>query len=332
MRNAIAKVRQWWSNGRSGPAPAVPFEVTCVCGRATTGWRQAKSQAFACPECKQSLFVFPVSPLPPVAPLEGEPPPPVPAALAPGTRPLWFWPAVAGGGTLAVVTLVFAFVLWHLLSLPPGADRTSQATAADAEAQWAQGRKALAIGEFRQAADKLNAAAVLLRAKPDLLPAAEGRKLLNQQREADLLFRWDRDGRKATEKLFENLNNDPDLLREYRDRVLIFDAEVRRDPRGVYHVEYRRLQVRELVRLDLQDFKLLQRLPLQEPQRLIFAGRLADATRAGGAGPWVVRLEPDSGVLLTDIEAASICTGSQPVDAALQEVIQWQTKWVENPP
>jgi hypothetical protein len=79
----------------------------------------------------------------------------------------------------------------------------------------------------------------------------------------------------------------------------------------------------------VQDFKLFQRLPLQESQRLIFAARLTDIHQAGGV--WMVRLEPDSGVLLTDTEATSISTGV-PVDAALQDVIQRQTAWVANPP
>ncbi len=329
MFNAIVKIRQWWNTERAPALPVVPFEVACVCGRVVNGLRKAKQQVFACPECGRSLFIFPVSPLPALAPTEGQPKPSLPLPAAPG-QPFWFWPAVAGGATLAVVLVIFAFVLSYLASNPPGTDRDNQPTAGEVEAQWALGRKSLASGYFPQAEKELAAARAMLDRQPDMLSAPEARKLLNQQREAALLAEWAAKGSKAPEKLFENLNNDPDLVREYRGRVLVFDAEVRREVRGGYHVDHRRPKLRDLVRLDLADFKLLQRLPLQEPQRLIFAGRLADAQRQAG-DPWTVRLEPDSGVLLTDVETASICT-FEPVDAGMEEVIRRQREWVANPP
>src|SRR5207244_3613477 len=153
------------------------------------------------------------------------------------------------------------------------------ATPAEIESLWEQGRQALTKCDFAQAASELGTARTLLDRQPDLLSPVRKRLLLNQQREAALLAEWAADGAKQPEQLFKR-DNDPDLLlRGYRGHVLVFDTDVRRDPRDQYHVEHRRPTVGELIRLDLQNFKLLHRLPLMEPQRLIFAGRLADARR-----------------------------------------------------
>jgi hypothetical protein len=324
--NAIVKVRQWWSNGHVAAVPVVPFTVACSCGRSVAGQRKLQPQVLPCPGCGRSLFIFPISPFA----VDGTVAPPDVVAPAPtAQRPIWFWPVIAAGVTLALVAILFTILIRAFLTDSSDTSSPKQPTPEVIEQRWSQGRRALATGDFAQATRELTDARTALDQHADLLPAARKRLLLNQQREAELLADWASKGGKQPELLFGNLNNDPDLLRVYRQQVLVFDADLRRDPLGQYHIDYRRPKVAELVRLDLQNFKLIQKLPLMEPQRVIFAGRLAAARRAAD-GLWLVTLEPDSGVLLTDVEAANIAAG--PPNEQRPETIQRQTKWVEDGP
>ena len=78
----------------------------------------------------------------------------------------------------------------------------------------------------------------------------------------------------------------------------------------------------ERVEEELSDLGLLRRLPLDRPQRLLFGARLASVRREPGRG-WVVRLEADSGVLITDPGAAVACFLS-PEDEEVHELLQRQ--------
>src|SRR5262249_36581119 len=117
---------------------------------------------------------------------------------------------------------------------------------------------------------------------------------------------------------------------DYRGRGVIFDDMVRRDDEGravlVNHV----VQLNdERVRLALEDLAALQDLPLDDEPRLIFGARLRSCTREQG-GEWVVRFEPNSGVLFTEAEAVEACF---PVPAdELRKVTRRQQKWVDERP
>ena len=65
-----------------------------------------------------------------------------------------------------------------------------------------------------------------------------------------------------------------------------------------------------------------------EPRRMLFGARLAGLAREerGGHGLWVIRLDPDSGVLLTDEDTAGAC-GPRPLDPGLREVLRRQADW-----
>ena len=82
---------------------------------------------------------------------------------------------------------------------------------------------------------------------------------------------------------------------------------------------------------DLQEFnraqamlKLLGNLPLDEPKRVLFGARLVNIRREA-EGTCVVRFEPDSGVLLTDVASAGL--GIMIPDPPLQQSLQQQRKW-----
>ncbi len=328
MLNAIVKVRHWWSNGHVAALPVVPFEVACTCGRSVSGQRQLQSLVLPCPGCGRPVFVLPISPFA----VDGTIAPPAASPSAPlAGRPIWFWPVIAAGTTLLLAALFFTVLIAYYVSDTDANRGTRRPTAEAVEQHWKEGQRAWADHDFPQALREFSEAATPLEQSPDLLPLARRRLLLNQRREAELLADWANSpkGAKQPELLFGNLNVDPDLLGVYRHHVLVFDVDVRRDPLGQYHIEYRRPKIGDLVRLDVQNFKLLQKLPLTEPLHLIFAARLADA-RHTADGPWLVTLEPDSGVLLTDIEAANFVTGP-PLDQRA-EAIQRQTKWVEDSP
>jgi hypothetical protein len=70
----------------------------------------------------------------------------------------------------------------------------------------------------------------------------------------------------------------------------------------------------------------LQLVPLDPPPRLIFGGRLAGLAREAGGG-WVVRFEPDSGVLLTDAAALAACSPVPP-DADALQTLRRQEEWL----
>jgi hypothetical protein len=83
----------------------------------------------------------------------------------------------------------------------------------------------------------------------------------------------------------------------------------------------------ERAHLELGDLQLLERLPLTQAQRVVFGGRLAGVRREPGRG-WVVRLEPDSGVLLTDLGALAACLpdpDGPPVQALRDRQVEWIT-------
>src|SRR5208337_3171138 len=89
------------------------------------------------------------------------------------------------------------------------------------------------------------------------------------------------------------------LIHRLLGKTFIFDADVRRDAAGRYEAKLRRPIEGLLLRFDLQNMAMLRHLPLDAPQRLLFAARLDQVSRDPAGA--VIRLQPDSGVLLTDV-------------------------------
>lgn len=77
--------------------------------------------------------------------------------------------------------------------------------------------------------------------------------------------------------------------------------------------------------LDLNELALLRQLPLDSPRRVVFLARLASVRREPGRG-WVVRLQADSGVLVTEAGAARVACpalGGAEFDAVLARQRIW---------
>src|SRR5262245_49853733 len=88
--------RKWGPSGKRG-APSCPFRIACSCGQVLQGMRSARHQVIICPGCRESYFIFPRSPLPPVESAEGLP------SLSVVAAPPWRKPVLAAGLTLLVV-------------------------------------------------------------------------------------------------------------------------------------------------------------------------------------------------------------------------------------
>jgi len=298
------------------------YELTCPCGQAVTGQRQARHQVVSCPACARPVFVLPLSPR------EG-------TAGSYRMRRRWSelraWrgPLVAGGLTLGLLLALFVLVLPMLGR--GGSDPGEPSVAEGTLGAMASARRALEAGRFHAALRELNAAIAQRdrRSGPGLSPA-QHRQLNQLQRQADLLTRL------SPLSLQEVLARvaavrDPEeraeQFKDHRGKTVIFDDAVTRDAEGrPALVSYEVTVGDRPARLALEDLALLHDLPLEQSPRLIFGARLAGCERDEG-GTWVVRFERDSAVLLTDLAAAVVCT--DPLEPELREVLDRQQGWLD---
>jgi hypothetical protein len=194
----------------------------------------------------------------------------------------------------------------------------------------AAGRTALAGGDFARAVQELDAAGTIAAAHPQQFSVADRRQLLQLQRQAAILANWMREPLDQALARAARLNDDEWLVvvERYRGKTVVFDLEIRRDPAGQYQVKPARPGTTRL-RVEVQELKLLRSLPLDAPQRVLFAARLAEVRR-NGPESCTVQLDPTSGVLLTDVSSAAIC-GEIP-EATLQTILRQQRGWAAELP
>jgi hypothetical protein len=241
----------------------------------------------------------------------------------------WAPPLAAGAITLLIAVVSFALILYgHLPSRRGVIDAGPEAIASNVQA----GERALSQGKFRLAAQVLSAAENLRVRYPDTLSLADRRQLTQLYRQAALLADL------LSESLNEVLQHAADLTElderewqatfraRFEGRSVVFEDDVRRDSAGTCRLLGYPLFVRgQRARLALGDLDLLRLLPLDTSQRLLFGARLA-RIRRDYDGTWVVHLQPDSGVLLTDFGAATACTPLAP--AELRAILARQAAWV----
>jgi hypothetical protein len=246
-------------------------------------------------------------------------------------RRYWLGPALGAALALTAVAVVFSHLIPALTTAPAPPERPD-----DIRPLIAAGRRALRDEDFHKAADRFADARHRCDARPDSLSPAERRELnqLSQQAAlvADLL----------SESLGEILQRHAGTREDerqaqfnarYRDKAVIFDDEVTRDPAGRFGLAVYEVRAPgEPARVELNDLTLLKGLP-PEPGRMLFGARLAGLEREeqGGHGQWVIHLRPDSGVLLTDEDAAGACC-PRPLDEALRAVLRRQAGWAAGLP
>jgi hypothetical protein len=235
---------------------------------------------------------------------------------------------VAGSLTLAVASAVLVLLLSHLQSHRPSSSAASAWSAADVEDRVQSARKAIAASDFKKAADDLQVVQNMAAQQPDLLSAVEARRLAQLERQVALVADWPREPLEQILARVGKLNPREweAVVRGYRGQAVLLDVSARRDPAGHYHVDNKRPAGDVTVHLELKNLKVLQPLPLADPQRLLLGARLAEVRREG-AGSYLVQFEPDSGVLLTDVDVASKCV-LQPLDESMQEVLRRQAGWL----
>jgi hypothetical protein len=196
------------------------------------------------------------------------------------------------------------------------------------------GQQALAEGKVLLAATEFDVAQRLLKSQPQALAPAEQRELGQLQSQTtlvadlllesldELLLRAAKSHEDEWQAQFEQR-----YKRAGQSNAVVFDAEVRRDGAGQYQLDWVVRAGEEPARVEIGDLKMLHGLPLREPTRLLFGARLGRIAREQG-GVWVVRFEPDSGVLLTDSRIAAACCPA-PIDEPLQKLLQRQRQWLE---
>jgi hypothetical protein len=117
----------------------------------------------------------------------------------------------------------------------------------------------------------------------------------------------------------------------YQGKAVLFDAQVSRDAAGKFQLEHFLFLGDETARVAVGDLDLFRHLRLDRPCRLIVGARLAGVGREPSGG-WVIRLEPGSGVLMTDRDVVTTACPFLRDDPELPEVLGRQQSWLADVP
>jgi len=236
---------------------------------------------------------------------------------------------LAGAGAFAVVIIAFAIVFQLSKTNNSNSSRDSR-TAAQ---HFTDGAKLLSQGRFHEAITELDEALALREKQPDALSAADRKSLTQAHREAhlyaDLL-------NESVEDILFQAAAEPDdqewqaaFADRYKGKGVIFFAGIRRDVSDRWVLDYDVFVRNKPARIDWENLQLLRDLHLNQPHRLLLGVRLANIEPEIG-GTWVVRLEPGSGVLITNAEAIGKVSSRPP--EGLEEVLKRQAGWVAEMP
>ncbi len=327
----LARFKDWWVV-RPLAAPAAPYEVTCACGQVATGLRRSAAQTVRCARCGEELFILPLSRLPEVARGKAVRPTPTAGPVPLHLRP-WTLPALAA--TLTVLLLFAAYVVFFAPA-GPGGNRIqppikSKPNPEEFTARVAAGRRHLGQGNFRLALADLEAALTLAARDPRVGSRAQRQEAARLHRQAQLLADLLRE---SLEEVVEHAAGvqerewQADFPHRYKGKAVVLELDVRPAPGGRIEAYRCCSPVRgEQAQAELDDLALLHRLPLDGPQRVLFGARLTSVGREPGRS-WVVRFEPDSGVLLTAAELAILV----PDAPELRDLLRRQAEWVLREP
>jgi len=182
-------------------------------------------------------------------------------------------------------------------------------------------------GKFRLARGTLAEAVERRDQAPAELSARENRELNQLHRQADVLSRLlDVAGLDEVLRQASLTGDSQEWRLRFRENFLgksvVLDGVVGRDGQGRPVLLAPVVETDdETARVAIEDLEELRDLPLDDRPRLVFGARLASCERE--AGGWVIRLEPRSGVLLTDLDALRAADVKAP-DEGLERVLQWQ--------
>jgi hypothetical protein len=233
---------------------------------------------------------------------------------------------------LALVLLIGGVLVLFLMRSPPpsalNADADKRARKPEvARPHLERAQQLLAQGQFHQARFEADAALTIASSASDLTPA-ERQTLIQVQKEASLLA--DLSAESIAEIMQPPGPGDPEwqavFQRRYLRKAVVFDCEIVRTPEGRYRHTFRPLAGGEEVRLELDGLKVLDGLPLEASRRVILGARLQEV-QGEPPGGWVVRLDPGSGVLLTDPDGARLCCHAL-AEPEARQVLYQQRVWV----
>jgi hypothetical protein len=240
------------------------------------------------------------------------------APPAPAPWRSWRGPLLAAAGCLAAVLAAF-HAAWPYLQREGKGVAPETAPRPAPPRSLEDGVTALAQGRFRVAQQILDEA------------PGHGHRLRQLRRQAALLASL---SPRSLEEIVRHarLVRDPDewerQFEDYHGRAVLFDDAVRRDAAGEPVLANHVVEAGdEPVRVALADLEVLRDLPLDDGPRLIFGARLARCGREEGGG-WVVRFQPGSGVLLTDLGAVEACYPT-PLDEGVKPTLQRQARWLD---
>ena len=227
--------------------------------------------------------------------------------------------------------VIVAFAIFFQLS--KNKDSNSGTDPRKAAQRLADGTQLLSQGKFHQAISELDEALSLRGKQPEALSAADRKSLTQAHREAhlyaDLL-------NESLEDILLQAAAEPDdrewqavFADRYKGKSVIFFAGTRRDASERWGLDYDLFVRDKPARIDWGNLQLLRDLHLNQPQRLLLGVRLASVEPEVG-GTWVVRLEPDSGVLITNADAITKVL-SRSLEG-LDEVLKRQAGWVAEMP
>jgi hypothetical protein len=178
----------------------------------------------------------------------------------------------------------------------------------------------------------LSAALALRERHPDALSVAERRHLIQNHRQAACLADL------VVEPLGDIVRQAADLHEidaaeweaafrsRYRGKSILIEDEVEKQGIDSYRLRGTAVFVRgKNVRVDVANLQLLRALPLDKTQRLLFGVRL-DEVKIEPGGQWVVRFDPTSGVLLTDLGAVRACLAVP--EEEFRAIVERQASWL----
>jgi hypothetical protein len=340
---------------------AEPFQLLCACGQRVSGFRQEYRQFVRCPGCGECLFVLPVSPYPKPAPTESPlEPVEMPLAERPPRRPRrrrrplgvrlrirgrrmrrgtkralwslvpprrWFSPVRL---IVMAILLAIAGTPWLAIHLRRWGGLTGDIAAARPvwEAALKRGDFAAAREELDRASSRLKRYGSGTRDEREIEHLADEVALL-----ADLLQPT------ALETRFDELirkagSMPPQQWRHYfltaGNPSLVFDVYLIPNSDETGQVAYQtetNLFIGAACRLDCKGLKLFERLAPAQPTRVLFGARIeAVEPLPGAADEWLIRLAPDSGVLLTSADCLEQL--GWPIDETFRTILESQKQWL----
>jgi hypothetical protein len=236
---------------------------------------------------------------------------------------------LAGTGTFALVLLAFALIL----HFSKGRDSFSDNDAKSISLHFSAGKKLFGQGQFHEAVRELDEALALHQKYSDSLSAADRKRLVQMHREAHLFINLLSESLEDVLSQAAAEHDDAEwhavFADRYQGRSVIFFAGIRRDSSNRWALDYDVFVRDKHARIDWENLQLLRNLPFDQSQRLLLGVRLASVEPEAG-GTWVVRLQPDSGVLLTNADALANIILRPP--EGIDEVLKRQAVWVAEMP